>query len=176
MIEVTVGGLVPDQKTGTSVLLLRIPGGKQHLPVWIGPHEAEAIRLAITRQSLGRPLTHDLLKRVLDGLGAKLERVVITTIQDSTFFDLLILTRDPEIISIDARPSDSVALALRTGAPIFLTQELLDSQKENLYEIETTEGDESDDDENGTLERDLDQLMRSVEKGEIPPAQGESES
>ena len=175
MIEVTVGGLVPDQKTGTSVLLLRIPGGKKHLPVWIGPHEAEAIRLAITRQSLGRPLTHDLLRLVVEGLGAKLARVVITTIQDSTFFARLILTRDQEIISVDARPSDSVALALRTGAPIFLTQELLDSQKDNLYEIEESDEEESSEEADSDLARDLDALMRSVEKGELPPSQGEGE-
>lgn len=175
MIEVTVGGLVPDQKTGTSVLLLRIPGSKKHLPVWIGPHEAEAIRLAITRQDLGRPLTHDLLKLVLDGLGAKLARVVITTIQNSTFFARLILTRGQEIISIDARPSDSVALALRTGAPIFLTQELLDSQKDNLYEVEESDGEGPEVAAEGDLARDLDALMRSVEKGESPPSTGEGE-
>lgn len=172
MIEVTVGGLVPDMKTGTSVLLLRISGGKKHLPVWIGAPEAEAIRLAITKQSLGRPLTHDLLKLVLDGVGVTLSRIIITSIQDSTFYARLVLERDQEIISIDARPSDSVALALRTGSPMFVTSELLESQEDNLYEIEEAQEGR---DAHQQMERDLDELLRKVERGEGRP-QGEGEA
>ena len=136
MIEVKVGGLIPDRKTRSHVLLLKLPGSAKYLPVWIGENEASAIDMAVRKQGFERPLTHDLLKSVIDGLGAEVSRVVITTIQDSTFFARILLTRNHEVVSIDARPSDSIALAVRVGCPIFLTEELVASQANNLYEFE----------------------------------------
>jgi bifunctional DNase/RNase len=167
MIEVTVGGLIPDKKTGTHILLLKIPDTDVHryLPIWIGAHEASAIAMALNDQVFERPLTHDLLKSMVDGLGAEVSRVVITAIQENTFFARIILSREQEIISIDARPSDSVALAVRAQCPIYLTEELLESQASNLYEIQ----EEPAENELSDASSALDELMRSVEKGEIAP-------
>lgn len=162
MIEVKVGGLIPDRKTRSHVLLLKLPGSSRYLPVWIGDHEASAIDMAVRKQEFERPLTHDLLKSVIDGLGAEVSRVVITTIQDNTFFARILLTRDHEIISVDARPSDSVALAVRAGCPIFLTEELLESQADNLYEFEDPTGAEAND-----PARQVDELLKSM--GTPPP-------
>ncbi len=171
MIEVKVGGLIPDKKTGSHVLLLKVPNMQKYLPIWIGLNEANAIAMALRKQKFERPLTHDLLKQVIDGLNATVTRVVITTIQDNTFFARIFLNREHEIISIDARPSDSVALAVRAECPIFLTEELLASQSENLYQFE----EESDSDGTDEMQADLDALLRSVEKGEGPPPPDDDE-
>lgn len=168
MVEVKVGGLIPDRKTRSHVLLLKLPNSSKYLPVWIGDHEASAIDLAVRGQAFERPLTHDLLKSVIDGLGAEASRVVITTIHDNTFFARIMLTRGNEIISIDARPSDSVALAVRAGCPIFLTEDLLQSQAENLYEFEN-----EDDDEAADPAMEVDALLRSMEGD--PPSRPEEE-
>jgi bifunctional DNase/RNase len=169
MIEVSIGGLIPDKKGETQILLLKVPGKGRYLPIWIGLHEAQAIAMAINGQTFDRPLTHDLLKSVIDGLDAQVTRVVITTIQGNTFFARIFLARGNEIISIDARPSDSVALAVRADCPIYLTEELLDSQADNLYHFEEPAQSSPLD---GTPE-DLEELLRRVEMGD---ADFESES
>ena len=176
MVEVKVGGLVPDPKNpGSYILLLKVPGSTRYLPIWIGPAEANAIGMVLRNQHFERPLTHDLLQHVIQGLGASVVRVVITTIQESTFFARIFLERDHEILSVDARPSDSIALAVRVKCPIFLTSELLDSQQAHLVEIE----DESAPSPAGAAgpggaaepvsSETLEDLMRSVERGEGRP-------
>lgn len=175
MVEVKVGGLVPDQKNpGSYILLLKVPGSARYLPIWIGPAEANAIGMVLRNQRFERPLTHDLLQHVIQGLGATVARVVITTIQDSTFFARIFLERDHEILSIDARPSDSIALAVRAKCPIYLTSELLDSQQAHLVEIED-EPDAATDPAHGPVSEEpaigssLEDLMRQVERGEGRP-------
>lgn len=176
MVEVKVGGLVPDPKNpGSYILLLKVPGTARYLPIWIGPAEANAIGMILRNQRFERPLTHDLLQHVIQGLGATVARVVITTIQDSTFFARIFLERDHEILSVDARPSDSIALAVRVRCPIFLTSELLDSQQGHLVEIDeqpeasgATTGDVA---MSGSIAGadSLEDLMRQVERGEGRP-------
>ena len=168
MIEVKVGGLIPDKKSGSHVLLLKVPNSSKYLPIWIGPAEASAIAMALRNQSFERPLTHDLLVHLIDGLGAKVTRIVITTIKHNTFFARIFLSRDNEIISIDARPSDSVAIAVRVNCPIFLTEELLASQSDNLYEIEEESASVSSTDLDAPASgvSSLEELLRSVERGE----------
>lgn len=174
MIEVRVGALIPDKKTGSHVLLLKIRGMNKCLPIWIHQNEAQAIGMAVRKESFVRPLTHDLLKAVVRGLGAELERVVIHGIENSTFLARLVLSREEEIISIDARPSDSVALAVRTNSPIFLTQELLNSQQDSLYVLEDETAQKPADGETVEMGEALDALMREVEQGGSAPPDEEN--
>lgn len=154
-IQVRVSALVRDARTDAPFVLLQIPGTRRHLPIWIGDAEANAIALALAGRRFERPLTHDLLQQVIDGLGAELARVTITELQGNTFFARLQLLRDHEVISVDARPSDSIALALRCEAPIFLSQGILESSEASLVEL---------DQESSTAEE-VEQLIRDVELG-----------
>jgi bifunctional DNase/RNase len=136
MIEVKVGGMVVDKKSGSPVLLLKVPNTQHYLPIWIGPSEATAIDMVLRKRNFERPLTHDLLKQIVDGLGGTVSRVIITALKDNTFFAKIFITRGHEIIAIDARPSDSVALALRARCPIYLSKELLASQQISLLQLD----------------------------------------
>lgn len=126
MIEVTVSRLGRDSSTNAYVLILRERGGSRLLPIWIGQAEAESIAMEINEIERERPLTHDLCKSLIVGLGATLRRVQITRVQKSTYFaELIVQLADGETRIIDARPSDSVAIALRLGAAIFADESLL---------------------------------------------------
>ncbi|MBA3522627.1 MAG: bifunctional nuclease family protein [Gemmatimonadales bacterium] len=127
MIEVTVAHLGLDRNTNTPVVILREKDGSRVLPIWIGPAEASAIAMELQGMKAQRPLTHDLLKQILLGLGGDLRRVVISAVKENTYFaELLIRRDDNHIFQVDARPSDSIALALRMRAPIFTSDQLLD--------------------------------------------------
>lgn len=165
MTEVTVGGLWPDPKTGSHVLLLRLPDSPKCLPIWIGMNEASAIAMALRGQEFERPLTHDLLMHVVGGLGAKLSRVLITSIEDNTFYARVFLTRGHDIVSIDARPSDSVALAVRAGCPILLSDELLEDQRDHLVELQAEASEPEGEDPHASSEQALEALLREVERG-----------
>jgi bifunctional DNase/RNase len=128
MVPVSVGGLVRDQRNNP-VVLLKIDGGDEALPIWIGHSEALAIELQLKGQVFERPLTHDLLKTALESLGAVVSKVAVTELRDNTFFARIFIQRGNEVFAIDARPSDSIALALKTGADIFVAQEVLDNHK-----------------------------------------------
>ena len=126
MIEVHVAHLGLDRATNTPVVVLQERDGERVLPIWIGPAEASAIAMHIAGVKFARPLTHDLIKQVVVGLGARLERVMITKVKDNTYFAELHLRRESDVLQIDARPSDSIAVALRLGAPIFTDESLLE--------------------------------------------------
>lgn len=126
MIEVTVAHLGLDRSTNTPVVILREKGGTRVLPIWIGPAEASAIAMELQGIKAPRPLTHDLLKQIVTGLGGELRRVVISGVRENTYFAELLIRRDEQVFQVDARPSDSIALALRLHAPIFATDQLLD--------------------------------------------------
>ncbi len=126
MIEVQVAHLGLDQTTNSPVVLLKEKGGERVLPIWIGPAEASAIAMEMQGVKAQRPMTHDLLKHVIVGLGGELRRVTITGVRDNTYFAELLIRRDDETVQVDARPSDSIALALRLHAPIFTSDDLLD--------------------------------------------------
>lgn len=183
MVEVKVGGLLPDPKNpGSHILLLKVPGVARYLPIWIGPAEASSINMALRNQVFERPLTHDLLQHVIHGLGAEVARIVITTIEDSTFFARIMLERGEEVLSVDARPSDSVALAVRVKCPIFLTRSLLDSQRDHLIEIQespaptTPPAAPPQSPESSPEASSLEELMRQVERGEGgPPPEADDE-
>jgi hypothetical protein len=125
VIEVQVARLVFDETIKTPVVILKEVGGDRILPIWIGQFEASAIAFALEGVEVERPLTHDLIKLILDGIGASVEKIVINDLRNNTFYARIILKVNHSLISIDARPSDSIALALRTKAPIFVAEDIL---------------------------------------------------
>lgn len=127
MIEVRVAHLGLDKTSNTPVVILQEQNGDRVLPIWIGPAEASAIAMELAGMKFARPLTHDLLKQVIVGLGADLRKVIITQVKDNTYYAELQIYRGDAIVNIDARPSDSIAVALRLKAPIFTSEDLLES-------------------------------------------------
>jgi bifunctional DNase/RNase len=138
-IEVRVAHLGLDRTTNTPVVILQEQGGERVLPIWIGPAEASAIAMELAGMKFARPLTHDLLKQVIVGLGADLRKVIITQVKDNTYYAELHIYRGDAVINIDARPSDSIAVALRLKAPIFTSDELLEKTTIDTSELTTTE-------------------------------------
>jgi bifunctional DNase/RNase len=125
VVEVKVNGLAVDAQAKSHVVILKEKDGDRVLPIWIGPAEAQAIARELAGQRFPRPLTHDLLATIVEGLKAKVTRVVIADLKENTFFANVVIERDGEVVSIDARPSDSIAVALRTGADLFVSEKLL---------------------------------------------------
>lgn len=125
MVEVTVARLGLDSATNSFVVILQEREGDRLLPIWIGRPEAESIAAHLQSVKRERPLTHDLAKSLIRGLGADVRKVTITHVEDSTYFAEMQLAHGTELIAIDARPSDSIAIALRCGAPIFVADDLL---------------------------------------------------
>jgi uncharacterized protein len=126
MIRMSVAHIGVDRSTNTPVVILREVGGERALPIWIGTTEANAIAMELQGVKPQRPMTHDLLKHLVAGLGGELRRVHITALRDDTYFAELMIVRAGEVFQVDARPSDSIALALRCNAPIFTSDELLE--------------------------------------------------
>ncbi len=126
MVEVRVAHLGLDRTTNSPVVILREKDGAGVLPIWIGPAEASAIAMELEGVKAPRPMTHDLLKQILLGLGGSLKRVNISSVKERTYFAELLVQRDERVYQFDARPSDSIALALRVQAPIFADAALLD--------------------------------------------------
>ncbi len=121
-----VVGVRVELPTNTPILLLREREGTRYLPIWIGTPEATAIALALEGIETARPLTHDLMKTLLDALGADIERVDVTSLDQGTFYADLVIEADGEELTISSRPSDAIALATRVGAPVFASKALLD--------------------------------------------------
>ncbi|UCC82702.1 MAG: bifunctional nuclease family protein [Gemmatimonadota bacterium] len=126
MNQVKVASLGLDKATNTPVVILQEMDGERVLPIWIGPGEASAIAMELAGMKFSRPLTHDLFTALMQGLGTELQRVLITKVVDNTYHAELILKRDGDMVSIDARPSDSIAIALRAKAPIYAHDDLLE--------------------------------------------------
>lgn len=154
-VLVTVNGMARDQRDNP-VVLLKSSEGEEVLPIWIGHAEGAAIQLSISGEKFERPLTHDLLKLAIESLGATLAKVAITDLANNTFFAKLYIQREAELIVIDARPSDSVALALRFGAPIYVARDVFAAHKRSV-EAGSAPGPETDpEDEIRRYLRDLD--------------------
>jgi bifunctional DNase/RNase len=124
MVEMRVSGLMLDENAQSPVVILQEADGERTLPIWIGHAEAGAIAMQLAGKKFERPLTHDLMKMIVDGMKATLEKVAVTELRNNTFLAKMVFERDDEIVSIDARPSDSIALALRTGSPIYVAEDL----------------------------------------------------
>ena len=138
MIEVTVSRLGLDSSTNSYVVVLQERDGTRLLPIWIGQPEAESIVMHMHNVKRARPLTHDLVRSLIVGMGAQLRRVQITRVEKSTYYAELHVQRDGEIVQIDARPSDSIAVALRLSAPIFAAESLLVDPGEDTDEGDVT--------------------------------------
>lgn len=120
LIEMFIKGLMIDPITNMPIVILRDEGGERTLPIWVGPVEANAIALQVENIEPPRPMTHDLLRAVMEDLGAALSRVVISDLRDGTYYAYLELDRRGEVMLVDARPSDALALSLRSRAPVFV--------------------------------------------------------
>jgi len=128
-IEMTIKGLMVDPITNMPIVILRDKDGQKVLPIWVGTFEANAIALQIENISTPRPMTHDLLRNVIHDLKASVQKVVVCDLQDNTFYALIYLSISGDTVAIDARPSDAIALALRTRAPIFVEDAVIDHAK-----------------------------------------------
>jgi bifunctional DNase/RNase len=128
-IEMSIKGLMVDPISNMPIVILRDKGGQKTLPIWVGMFEANAIALQIENISTPRPMTHDLLRNVIHDLKASVQKIVVCDLQDSTFYALIYLAIGGEIVAIDARPSDAIALALRTRAPIFVEEAVIDNAR-----------------------------------------------
>ena len=126
LIEMQVKGLMIDPVQSVPIIILRDADNQRALPIWVGPVEANAIALQIENVSPARPMTHDLLRNLLEELGATLRRVIIADLRGGTFYSYLELVRDGERLLVDARPSDAIALSMRARAPIFVDTKVLD--------------------------------------------------
>lgn len=126
MIEVSVDGVLIDKNNNLPVVLLREQDGDRVLPIYIGPFEASAIAFSLRKTEFPRPMTLDMMRLVIEGLGARVSRVNVTRIEGDTYFAELVIETDGRVVTIDARPSDSVGLALRAGCPIFVDDEVMD--------------------------------------------------
>ena len=136
--EFKIKGLIMDPLTNSPIVILQSLEKNTLLPIWVGIFEANAIALQIERIDTPRPLTHDLIKNILLQLDANVDKIVVTDLQENTFYAVIHLRMNGDRITIDSRPSDAIALALRTDAPIFVTEEVINNsrnislEKENL--------------------------------------------
>lgn len=138
LVEVKVQSLGLDRSTNTPVVILQEVDGERVLPIWIGPGEASAIAMQMAEMQFARPLTHDLLVSVLKGLGGQVRKVLITRVEKSTYYAELIVQRDGHVFSLDARPSDSIAVALRVGSKIWAQDALLEPATVEISEEEAS--------------------------------------
>lgn len=128
-VEMKIRGLMMDPVTNMPIVVLKDVEGDSVLPIWVGIYEANAIALEIEKVTTPRPMTHDLIKNVLTSLDASVHKVVVSDLRDDTFFAVIWLERNGKIISIDSRPSDALALALRVDCPIFVEDDVLKSSR-----------------------------------------------
>jgi hypothetical protein len=124
-VEMKVRGLALDPVSNMPIILLRDEDEKRSLPIWVGIFEANAIALELEKIATPRPMTHDLIKNMLEAVEAKVEKIVVNDLRENTFFALIHLRVGEEEITVDSRPSDAIALALRVGAPIFVDEDVV---------------------------------------------------
>jgi hypothetical protein len=129
LVEMKIKGLMIDPLTQMPIVILRDPGGESVLPIWVGIFEANAIALQMEKIQTPRPMTHDLLKSLMLSMGVALEKIVITDLKDNTFYALLHLQHEGKALTVDSRPSDAIAIALRTQSPIFVDSTVIEKAK-----------------------------------------------
>ena len=128
-VEMKIRGLMMDPVTNMPIVILKDVEGNSVLPIWVGIYEANAIALEIEKVSTPRPMTHDLIKSLLLGLDTSVRKVVVSELRDDTFFALIWLEKEGQLISVDSRPSDALAIALRLDCPIYVEEAVLKSSK-----------------------------------------------
>ena len=141
-IEVKIRALMMDPNSGTPIIILKDINSERMLPIWVGAYEANAIALEIEKIAPPRPMTHDLLRNLIVELGLRVERVVVTSLRDNTFYAVIELTgENGEPMKLDSRPSDAIALALRADCPIYVDLEVIQASRNS---IATDEEDETE--------------------------------
>jgi len=141
-VEMKVRGLALDPVSNMPIIILRDEEEKRSLPIWVGIFEANAIALELEKISTPRPMTHDLIKNILESVEAKVEKIVVNDLRDNTFFAVIHLRLGEEEITVDARPSDAIALALRVGAPIFVDEDVV--RRAKSVEVAPKESDDQE--------------------------------
>lgn len=132
-IEVKIRALMMDPNSGTPIIILKDVNSETMLPIWVGAYEANAIALEIEKIAPPRPMTHDLLRNLIVELGLKVERVVVTSLRDNTFYAVIELSGDNgDPMKLDSRPSDAIALALRADCPIFVDLEVIQASRNSI--------------------------------------------
>jgi bifunctional DNase/RNase len=132
-IEVKIRALMMDPNSGTPIIILKDVNSETMLPIWVGAYEANAIALEIEKIAPPRPMTHDLLRNLIVELGLRVERVVVTSLRDNTFYAVIELTgEDGEPMRLDSRPSDAIALALRADCPIFVDADVIQASRNSI--------------------------------------------
>lgn len=129
LIEMTIKGLMVDPITNTPIVILKDKEGERVLSIWVGIFEANAIALQIENVETARPMTHDLLRNIITDLDGRVDRVVVNDLKDNTFFAIIHMTVAGARVAVDARPSDAIALALRTRAPILVEESVIDNAR-----------------------------------------------
>ena len=137
-LEMRVTGIALDPFTNTPIVILKDSTGKKILPIWVGYSEASSIAMELEKTPRIRPITHDLLKNILDMADCKISKIEVTELKDNTFYSLMYLKKEEKEIVIDSRPSDAIAIALRTDSPIYVKEEVI----ENAQNIEIEENSE----------------------------------
>lgn len=162
MVEVTIDSIRVSLMSQQRIVILKEINSDRFLPIWIGAYEAEAITLSLQEIEVTRPLTHDLLRNVLNDLGAEVIRVNITELRNDVFYARILIRVDGRELEIDSRPSDALALAVRVHTPIFVSEEVMDEAatvpEEEVEEGVLPEGEESSDERLEVFENFLDQL------------------
>ncbi len=130
-VEMKIRGLMMDPVTNMPIVVLKDITGNSILPIWVGIYEANAIALEIEKVATPRPMTHDLIKTLLTGLETGVRKVVVSDLRDDTFFAVIWLEKNGQLISVDSRPSDALAIALRLDCPIYVEEEVLQTSRSN---------------------------------------------
>jgi bifunctional DNase/RNase len=142
-IEVKIRALMMDPNSGTPIIILKDVQSETMLPIWVGAYEANAIALEIEKIAPPRPMTHDLLRNLIVEMGIQIERVVVTSLRDNTFFAVIEMqTSDGNRMVLDSRPSDAIALALRADCPIFVDTEVIKASSKNTAAVDEEISDE----------------------------------
>jgi hypothetical protein len=141
LIEMTIKGLMVDPITNMPIVILKDKDGDRVLPIWVGIFEANAIALQIENIATPRPMTHDLLRNIIADLDGQVDRVVVSDLKDNTFYAVIHMTVKGERVAVDARPSDAIALALRSRAPILVDETVIDNAKTVDFSSERADSD-----------------------------------
>ena len=136
LVEMKVKFLTFDSSSNGFVVLLMDLANKTGLPIWIGAFEANAIAMRLKKMGSHRPMTHDLVKNILGTLGSQVEKIVVNDLKENTYYAMIHLRRKGEEIVVDSRPSDAIAIALSVGAPIFVSEEVIDKARTIDFEKE----------------------------------------
>lgn len=160
MIEVKIAGIQVSLMSQHRVVLLKELGAERYLPIWIGPYEAEALSLELQQITVARPLTHDLLKNVIEAMGGIVQYIVVSELRDDTFYARIVISLDGRTIEVDSRPSDAMNLAVRTQAPIYVAEEVMD-QAGVVPERDLGE-------EGGAEESAFDEFLRGLNLDDLP--------